>query len=59
MIPLANKDEVVVVDVKMPFWSMVAFLVKLSFAAIPAIIIIALVYALIGGGVMSALSGIR
>jgi len=32
--------EVVVVDVKIPFWSMVVLLVKWSLAAIPAIIIL-------------------
>ena len=34
--------EVVVVDVKIPFWSMVVLLVKWSIAAIPAVIILAL-----------------
>ncbi|MGE0082965.1 MAG: hypothetical protein AB7S75_00950 [Desulfococcaceae bacterium] len=35
--------EVTVADIKMPFWSMVIFLVKLSIAAIPATIIIAII----------------
>lgn len=38
--------NVTVVDVKMPFWSMVVFMVKWAFAAIPAMIIIFLVLAL-------------
>jgi uncharacterized membrane protein (DUF4010 family) len=34
------ENEVTVVDIKMPFWSMVTFMVKWSIAAIPAIIIL-------------------
>ncbi|MGC2520849.1 MAG: hypothetical protein WA373_17290 [Burkholderiales bacterium] len=45
--------EVVVVDVKIPFWSMVVLLVKWAIAAIPAMIILialaAIVSAVIGG----------
>ncbi len=45
--------EVVVVDVKIPFWSMVVLLVKWTIAAIPAFIILfilaGLVSALLGG----------
>lgn len=33
-------DRVTVVDIEMPFWSMVIFLVKLAIAAIPAMIIL-------------------
>lgn len=33
-------NEVTVHDVKMPFFSMVVFLIKLAFAAIPAIIVV-------------------
>jgi len=33
-------DRVTVVDIEMPFWSMVVFLVKLAIAAIPAMIIL-------------------
>ena len=35
-----EKHEVVVTDIKMPFWSMVLFMVKWAFAAIPAVIIV-------------------
>lgn len=41
--------QVVVSDIHMSFLSMVAFLVKAAFAAIPAIIIIALIWAFIFG----------
>lgn len=37
-----------IVDINMPFMSMVLFLVKLSLAAIPAMIILGLVYLLFG-----------
>lgn len=50
----AEREEVVVVDVRIPFWSMVVLLVKWALAAIPAIIILfsiaALLVALFGGG---------
>ncbi len=52
-----NENRVVVVDVKMPFWSMVSFMVKLAIAAIPAFLILsilsAVVMALFGGAFMS------
>lgn len=35
-----DSKEVTVVDIKMPFWSMVVFMVKWSIAAIPAILIL-------------------
>jgi len=41
--------HVVVVDVNMPFWSMVWFMVKWAIAAIPAGIILALGYMLVMG----------
>ena len=45
-------ERVSIVDIRMPFWSMVVFLVKLSIASIPAFIILsalgAAVFALLG-----------
>ena len=45
-------ERVSIVDIRMPFWSMVVFLVKLSIASIPAFVILsvlgALVFALLG-----------
>lgn len=35
-----EKQEVVVVDVRMPFWSIVVLMVKLAIAAIPALLIL-------------------
>lgn len=37
---MSDAREVVVIDVKIPFWSMVVLLVKWSIAAIPAVIIL-------------------
>jgi hypothetical protein len=37
---MSETREVVVVDVKIPFWSMVILLVKWAIAAIPAMIIL-------------------
>ena len=45
----AQNSEVVVIDVRMPFWSMVVFMVKWSIAAIPAIIILVVLVAIIAG----------
>ena len=38
-----TNNEVTVIDIKMPFWSMVIFMVKASIAAIPAVIILSVV----------------
>jgi hypothetical protein len=37
---MSETSEVVVVDVKIPFWSMVVLLVKWAIAAIPAMVIL-------------------
>lgn len=53
-----NRQEVIVVDLKMSFWSMVVFMVKWAIAAIPAIIILAVIGTLVAmvlGGVGSSL----
>ena len=42
-----NNNHVVITDVKMPFISMVVFMVKAAIAAIPAIIILAILGAII------------
>lgn len=48
---MENKSEnnVTVVDVKMPFMSMVVFMVKWAIAAIPAIIILSLLGVMLAG----------
>tara|TARA_R110000822_G_scaffold187752_29_gene326988 strand:+ start:12277 stop:12465 length:189 start_codon:yes stop_codon:yes gene_type:complete len=44
-----TKNEVVITDIKMPFWSMVGFMVKWAIAAIPAIIILSILGAIAMG----------
>jgi len=51
---MSETREVVVVDVKIPFWSMVVLLVKWAIAAIPAMIVLlvlAAVVSMVLGGV--------
>ena len=42
-----DRREVVVTDIKIPFWSMVVLMVKWAIAAIPALIILMLLVAFI------------
>ena len=51
-----DKREVVVTDVKIPFWSMVVLLVKWAIAAIPALIIL-LVIGAVASTVIAAIFG--
>jgi hypothetical protein len=54
-------DEVTIVDIKMPFWSMVIFMVKATLASIPAMIIIGmlwLMFLLFFGGILGGLDTI-
>jgi hypothetical protein len=43
---MSDAREVVVIDVKIPFWSMVVLLVKWAIAAIPAMIILVILASL-------------
>jgi hypothetical protein len=49
----SQRNEVTIVDIKMPFWSMVIFMVKWAIAAIPAILILVVV----GGVLVGSLNG--
>ena len=54
-------EEVIVKDIKMSFGSMVIFMIKWSFAAIPAMIILGIIGAIVGaifGGVFAGLAGL-
>lgn len=51
-----DEQKVVVTDIRMPFWSMVVFMVKWVFASIPAMIIFSVVIGLIMA-VLTALFG--
>lgn len=44
----STENQVTIVDIKMPFMSMVVFMVKAAIAAIPAVIILAILGAIIG-----------
>ena len=44
-----NNQHVTVTDIRMDFMSMVIFMVKIAFAAIPAAMIVGFVWMLIGG----------
>lgn len=47
-INMNEKQEVTIVDIKMPFISMVVFLVKFAIASIPAFIIFSFVFMMLG-----------
>ena len=51
-----NLHEVVVTDVKIPFWSLVMLMVKLAIAAIPALIILMIIGSVVSI-VMAAIFG--
>ena len=56
---MENENEVTIVDIKMPFGSMVVFMVKTAIAAIPAVIILMIIFAILGvmfGGIFGGLS---
>lgn len=42
-----NKQEVVVVDIDMPFWSMVRFMIKWVIASIPAFIVLMVLFSIV------------
>jgi hypothetical protein len=44
---VTGEQKVVVTNIRMPFWSMVIFMVKWAFASIPALIILFFVLGLI------------
>jgi hypothetical protein len=59
MQPPAAPHRVAIADVQIPFWRMVAIIIKWTFAAIPAVIIVSIIFgiigALVGGGLMAIL----
>jgi hypothetical protein len=58
MQPPAAPHRVAIANVDIPFWRMVMILVKWSFATIPAVIIITIIFGLIGAGVGLVLQAI-
>ena len=58
--PPAAPHRVAIADVDIPFWRMVAIMIKWSLAAIPAVIVISIIFGIIGavlGGIMVAIFG--
>jgi hypothetical protein len=43
-----NVTEVSIIDIKMPFWSMVVFMVKAALASIPAFIVLGVIFSILG-----------
>jgi hypothetical protein len=60
--PPAAPHRVSIADVEIPFWRMVAIIIKWTFAAIPAMIILSIIFgiigAIIGGGLFAMLGNI-
>jgi len=54
MVDDTNKQAVVVTDIRMPFFSMVIFMVKWAIAAIPALLIL-IVFGVLTWGMLSGL----
>ena len=60
MQPPATPHRVTIADIQIPFWRMVVILIKWTLAAIPAVIIVSIIFGIIGaliGGSMMALMG--
>ena len=51
--------RVSVIDIQMPFWSMVMFMVKAAIASIPAFIILSVIGALVVGVLTGITEGFR
>lgn len=52
-------NQVSIVDIRMPFWSMVVFMVKAALASIPAFIILAILFSILDaifGGILRGLA---
>ena len=58
----AAPHRIAVVDIDIPFWRMVAIILKWAFASIPAAIILSIVFgilaAVVGGGMFAMLGSI-
>ena len=46
--PPTAPHRIAVVDIDIPFWRMVAIIIKWAFASIPAVIIISIIFAILG-----------
>jgi len=59
--PPAAPHRVSIADIDIPFWRMVAIIIKWAFASIPAVIIITIIFAILGAllGAAVALLGLN
>jgi hypothetical protein len=58
--PPAAPHRVSIADVEIPFWRMVAIIIKWTLAAIPAVIIVSIIFGIIAavfGGIIAAIIG--
>ena len=57
--PPAAPHRVTIADIQIPFWRMVAIIIKWTLASIPAVIIISIIFgiiaAVVGGGLVALL----
>jgi len=51
-----DKQEIVVTDIQIPFWSMVVLMVKLAIASIPALFILS-VFGMLAAGIFGMFFG--
>jgi hypothetical protein len=51
-----NQTKVIITDIKMPFLSMVTFMVKWAIATIPAVIILVVIWMVVAG-MLAGLAG--
>ena len=59
--PPAAPHRISIADVDMPFWRMVVLIIKWTLAAIPAMIILTVLFALVAGllgGIIAAMFGL-
>lgn len=61
--PPTAPHRVSIADVEIPFWRMVAIIIKWTFAAIPAVIIVSIIFgiigAIVGGGIAALIGGLN
>jgi len=60
--PPAAPHRVALADIDIPFWRLVAIMIKWTFAAIPALIVVSIIFgiigAIVGGGLWALLGNI-
>ena len=56
--PPAAPHRVAIADIDIPFWRMVAIMIKWTFAAIPAVIIVSIIFAILGAALSAILVGV-